>query len=77
MPTPVSGVLEHAVVLLVDDLAAALLPGRNPFEGELRLAALDQVTGSIAALIALAENYVGLLLDRIHRVVLGSWGRNN
>jgi hypothetical protein len=58
-------------------LRRPLLPGRNPFEGQLQLAELDQVTGSIAALIALAENYVGLLLDSTHRVVLGSCGRNN
>ena len=38
-------------------------PGATRSSGQLQLAELDQVTGSIAASIALAENYVGLLLD--------------
>ncbi len=35
-------------------------PGRNPFEDRIQLADLDYVTTSRAAMISLAENYVGL-----------------
>ena len=57
--------LEGAALLVVDDLDAAPLPGRNPYEDRIQQAELDYVTGSRAAAQALAENYVGLPFEEI------------
>ncbi len=39
-------------------------PGENPFEQRIRLADLDYLVHSRAALTAIAENYVGLPFAR-------------
>lgn len=56
--------LARRALLLYMATMLHLDPGENPFEQRIRLADLDYLVHSRAALTAIAENYVGLPFAR-------------